>query len=179
MKKIFIILILLFSFSLASCSNKKESNNTNTNTLLDIKIMKVLTNSMDRTGDYYPSEWDNYEIKELKIGDKIKIKTSVSCDEMKIGDIICFYDDVYGYNCLRIVDIFENSFYVQGDRTISLDKGNRYFPYNDWLIDRNLEDNNQNHGAYGSYLYDLENSEKLYNVSFENVKGKVVGFLFE
>lgn len=100
--------------------------------------MKVQTNSMDRTGDYYPPEWDNYENKELKIGEIIKIKTSISCDEMKIGDIICFYDDVYGYKFLRIVDIFENSFYVQGDRTISLDKGNRYFPYNDWLID-NLE----------------------------------------
>lgn len=167
MKKIFVILILLFSFSFASCSKKNESNN---NTVSDIKIMKVQTNSMDRIGDYYPPEWDNYENKELKIGDIIKIKTSVSCDEMKIGDIICFYDDVYGYKFLRIVDIFENSFYVQGDRTISLDKGNRYFPYNDWLIDRNLEDNNQNHGAYFMYLYDLESSEKLYNISFENVK---------
>ena len=122
------IIIVLFLFSLM---NINAGNGTqNFPNLFGKGMLSVETNSMERNKDgYFPEEWNNYSIGEIKTGDLIYDDVfNGDISSLKVGDVITFAGKFGGKTALithRIVFIYGETVVVQGDLVIS-ERGEYY-----------------------------------------------------
>ena len=122
------IIIVLFLFSLM---NINAGNGTeNFPNLFGKGMLSVETNSMERNKDgYFPEEWNNYSIGEIKTGDLIYDDVfNGDVSSLKVGDVITFAGKFGGKTALithRIVFIYGETVVVQGDLVIS-ERGEYY-----------------------------------------------------
>lgn len=116
------IIIVLFLFSLM---NINAGNGTeNFPNLFGKGMLSVATNSMERVEDgYTPEEWENYSIREIKVGDLVYADVfNGDINTLKVGDVITFSGKILGQPALithRIVSVEDSYVVCQGDLVIS------------------------------------------------------------
>ena len=156
----YLIIIALFIFALMNIRGGK----TNFPNIFGRGFLSVQSSSMERSPDKnQPAEWANYEIKEIKKGDLVFVKTfSGKVEDLKVGDVVTWYDSSIGstgaLNTHRIVYINAQEKYIiaQGDyiaQTSPFDKNDPTSYYN----------------------YTLEASGAIQNVSVEAILGVTTG----
>lgn len=156
----YLIIIALFIFALMNIRGGKTSFPN----IFGRGFLSVQSTSMERSADKkQPEEWNGYEIKEIKKGDLVLVKTfSGKAEDIKVGDVITWYDSSIGstgaLNTHRIVYINAEKGYViaQGDRVAQTSP----FDKNDPL---------------GVYNYTLEASGAIQNVSISSILGVTTG----
>ena len=156
----YLIIIALFIFALMNIRGGKTSFPN----IFGRGFLSVQSTSMERSADKkQPEEWNSYEIKEIKKGDLVLVKTfSGKAEDIKVGDVITWYDSSIGstgaLNTHRIVYINAEKGYViaQGDRVAQTSP----FDKNDPL---------------GVYNYTLEASGAIQNVSISSILGVTTG----
>ena len=156
----YLIIIALFIFALMNIRGGKTSFPN----IFGRGFLSVQSTSMERSADKkQPEEWNSYEIKEIKKGDLVLVKTfSGKAEDIKVGDVITWYDSSIGstgaLNTHRIVYINAENGYViaQGDRVAQTSP----FDKNDPL---------------GVYNYTLEASGAIQNVSISSILGVTTG----
>ena len=156
----YLIIIALFIFALMNIRGGKTSFPN----IFGRGFLSVQSTSMERSADKkQPEEWNGYEIKEIKKGDLVLVKTfSGKAEDIKVGDVITWYDSSIGstgaLNTHRIVYINAENGYViaQGDKVAQTSP----FDKNDPL---------------GVYNYTLEASGAIQNVSISSILGVTTG----